>query len=176
MQNPPAAATESRRPASKAAVFVRVFGLACLTFLATILSAGYLDGISGVLNVLVLLRDILRDTRRGIRTVLTLTSDFTDYWLTSYRVFYVLLAGLSGEFMLGWIFIPEEMREMTTAVLMEVCKLGEPLTQAAVAVFEVFTNPWNLVGYLFLFLLLRVDEGMVADLLLKAAERAQRIA
>jgi hypothetical protein len=105
--------------------------------------------------------------------------------LFTYRVYLVILFIGSVEFLLGWVYNFDRMKQMVQDTAKEVKDLVQetmkegivilrPLPDAIQAVFNVVSNPWRLLGYALFIILLRVQPELISELV-KAAEKSKKI-
>jgi len=90
------------------------------------------------------------------------------------RFIYLILLSICIEVIIGWIYIRDEMKIMTKAVVDEGRLALAPLPEAFKAIWILISNPWKLIGYsLFIFLVKSRPETWLD--LIAAAQKAQKL-
>ena len=90
------------------------------------------------------------------------------------KFIYVLLSGISIEFIIGWIYVREEMKLMTKSAFDEGKLVLPPIQEAFCAFWKIVSNPWKLLGYtLFIFLVNMRPEAWTQ--IISAAQKGQKL-
>jgi len=104
-----------------------------------------------------------------LRLVLVISS-FLDS-LFSCRLFYVIIAFLFANFLIGWINSRDKMKAMVRAVFDEGKLICAPLPAALSKIWDVLSNPWKLILLAVFISFVRLQPALWIHIL-KAAEKS----
>ena len=81
---------------------------------------------------------------------------------------------MSIEFVIGWIFIRDEMKAISKSIFDEGKIILGPIQDAIKALWVVVSNPWKILGYALFISLVRIQPETWNEMI-SAAQKGQKL-